>query len=66
MAAEAFKAKFEEELTKYKQLEKGNVYFYAPLARKTYLQYFLDREKYINNRQQLESQFTENDLVMKV
>ncbi|PAV88985.1 hypothetical protein WR25_14944 [Diploscapter pachys] len=37
-------AKFEEELNKFKQLEK-------------------DREKYINNRQQLESQLTENTLV---
>lgn len=42
--SEAIKVKFEEELSKFKQLEK-------------------DREKYISNRQQLESQLTENKMV---
>uniref|UniRef100_A0A1I7XLG2 Probable prefoldin subunit 6 n=1 Tax=Heterorhabditis bacteriophora TaxID=37862 RepID=A0A1I7XLG2_HETBA len=42
--SDTLKAKFEEELNKFKQVEK-------------------DREKYISNRQQLESQLTENNLV---
>lgn len=73
-SVETLKARFEEELGKFKQLERGSLVFVHIFFFCTFMvlllpsnnAYFADREKNISNRQQLEGQLTENNLVKTV
>ncbi|VDM53683.1 unnamed protein product [Angiostrongylus costaricensis] len=60
--SEQLKAQFEQALQKYKEIESGE-WFGAVQFVLLFLPKCLDREKYISDRQQLESQLTENTLV---
>uniref|UniRef100_A0A0K0CT39 Tetratricopeptide repeat protein n=1 Tax=Angiostrongylus cantonensis TaxID=6313 RepID=A0A0K0CT39_ANGCA len=60
--SEQLKAQFEQALQKYKEIESGE-WFDAVQFVLSFFSKCLDREKYISDRQQLESQLTENTLV---